>query len=57
VVIAVYAPTPPEQARATAIFGRHGAHAIEEADGVWKNGSWQDFDPVSIPSWRKAPSD
>ncbi len=57
VVIAVHAPTPSEQERATAIFGRHGAHAIEEADGVWKNGSWQDFDPVSIPSWRKAPSD
>ena len=56
VVIAVNAPTPPEQERATAIFRRHGAHAIEEADGIWKNGSWQDFDPVSIPNWRNAPS-
>ena len=56
VVLAVHAPTRLEQERVMAIFRRHGAKAIEEAQGVWKNGAWQDFDPVSIPSWRKAPS-
>ena len=57
VVVAVYAPTPDEQERATSIFRRYRAHAIEEAEGIWKNGTWQDFDPVSIPNWRKAPVD
>jgi hypothetical protein len=57
VVVAVYAPTSLEQKRAASIFGRYRAHAIEEADGTWKNGTWQDFDPVSIPNWRKAPVD
>jgi hypothetical protein len=56
VVLAVHAPTRLQQERVMAIFRRHGAKTIEEAQGVWKNGTWQDFDPVSIPSWRKAPS-
>ncbi len=57
VVVAAHAPTPSQRERAIAIFRRHRAHAIEEADGKWKDGAWQDFDPVSIPDWRKVPAD
>jgi hypothetical protein len=55
VVVAVLAPTPVERERAASILWRHRAHSIEIAEGVWKDGTWQDFDPVSIPKWRKAP--
>ncbi len=55
VVVAVHVPTPSERERATSIFWRHRAHSIELAEGEWKDGTWQDFDPVSIPNWRKAP--
>jgi hypothetical protein len=55
VVVAVLAPTPAERERAASILWRHRAHSIEIAEGVWKHGTWQDFDPVSIPKWRKAP--
>ena len=55
VVVAVYAPTASERERANAIFQAHRAHSIEEADGTWKDGVWLDFNPVSIPEWRKAP--
>lgn len=57
VVVAAYAPASLRRERAISIFRRHGAHAIEEADGKWKDGAWQDFDPVSIPRWRKVPVD
>lgn len=56
VVVAVHAPTPSEQERAVSIFRRYRAHAIEEAEGVWKDGTWEDFDPISIPHWKKAPA-
>ena len=55
VVVAVHAPSPAERARATSVFRRHGADSIEVAEGTWKDGAWRDFDPVSIPRWRKPP--
>ncbi|MEO8677167.1 MAG: hypothetical protein ABI569_16445 [Casimicrobiaceae bacterium] len=55
-ILAVYAPTQPQRDRATRVLLLHRAHAIEEADGRWDDGAWQDFDPTSIPSWRKAPA-
>jgi hypothetical protein len=55
VVVAVYAPTAFDRQRATAILQRHHADSIEFAEGVWKNGTWHDFDPVSIPRWQKPP--
>jgi hypothetical protein len=56
VVVAVNVPTPDERERATSIFWRHRANSIELADGKWDNGTWQDFNPQSIPHWRKAPA-
>ena len=55
VVVAAHVPSPAERERATSIFWRHRAHSIELAEGEWKDGTWQDFDPVSTPHWRKAP--
>ena len=56
VVVAVNVPTPDERERATSIFWRHRANSIELADGTWNNGSWQVFNPQSIPHWRKSPA-
>jgi hypothetical protein len=55
VVVAVNATTPDERERASSIFWRHRAHSIELAEGTWNEGTWQDFDPRSVPRWRKAP--
>ena len=54
VVVSVNVPTPAERERATTILWRHRAHSIEVAEGTWRDGTWQDFDPVSMPHWRKA---
>jgi len=55
VVVAVYTPTAADRERSTAVFLRHRAESIEQADGTWSDGTWQDFDPVSIPNWRVSP--
>lgn len=56
VVVAAFVPTPAERERATSVLERHGPRAIEQADGTWQDGTWKDFDPVSIPRWRKPPA-
>ena len=37
-----------------ALLREHGAVAIEEAEGEWKDGQWADFDPLAVPHvvWR-----
>jgi hypothetical protein len=55
VVVAAFAPTPAEREHATSVLERHRPRAIEQADGTWQDGTWKDFDPVSIPKWRKPP--
>jgi hypothetical protein len=57
VVVAVHAPTTFERERATAVLQRQRANSIEIAEGTWKDGTWRDFDPVSIPRWRKPPQE
>jgi hypothetical protein len=32
-----------------------GAGSVERADGMWKNGQWQDFDPRIPPDTEHAP--
>ena len=56
VVVAINVPTPDERERATSILWRHRANSIELAEGTWNDGTWQDFNPQSIPQWRKAPA-
>ena len=38
-----------------AVLRNDGAVAIEQAEGVWRNGQWADFDPLAEPQllWRK----
>jgi hypothetical protein len=56
VVVAVLAPTEIDRERATSVLERHHANSIEHAEGTWRDGTWGDFDPVSIPKWRKPPA-
>ena len=55
VVVAVHTPTELDRERATSVLQRQSANSIEHAEGTWRDGTWDDFDPVSIPNWRKAP--
>ena len=49
--LVVRVPTAPQRTRALATFDRHHARSVEEADGTWRDGTWFDFDPVSVPHW------
>ena len=49
--VAVNVPTPERRYQVQEALVRHSARSIEEAEGTWRNGSWVDFDPVSIPRW------
>ena len=53
--LVVHDPASALRARIIEIFDRHGAKSIEEADGTWRDGSWADFDPVSVPRWVRRP--
>lgn len=53
--VVVKAPTSLHRTRALETFARHHARSVEEAEGTWRDGSWVDFDPVSVPHWVVAP--
>lgn len=55
--VRVVAHVPSRQHRdcVLATFQRHHARSIEEAEGVWRDGTWADFDPVSVPRWVEPP--
>jgi hypothetical protein len=40
--------------KAITLMREHGAVAIEDAEGEWKDGQWSDFDPLAVPHvvWR-----
>lgn len=52
IVVAVHVQGSEERERAASILWRHRARSIELAEGSWRNGTWQDFDPASIPRAR-----
>jgi hypothetical protein len=54
--VSVSVPAPDRRAGIVDTFTRHHAHSIEEAEGTWRNGSWVDFDPVSVPRWVLPPA-
>jgi hypothetical protein len=49
--VAVRVPTPEKRSLVLAALLRHHARSVEEARGVWRDGMWMDFDPVSVPRW------
>ncbi|MEO8756036.1 MAG: hypothetical protein ABI624_25535, partial [Casimicrobiaceae bacterium] len=53
--VVAHVPTDEKRDRVIAAFRRHDARSIEEADGLWRDGTWVDFDPVSVPSWLEPP--
>ena len=53
--IAVHITAPEHEARVADAMVRHHARSIEEAEGTWRDGTWADFDPASVPRWKVPP--
>lgn len=54
--LVVHALTPVYREHILAAFRRHDVRSIEDAVGTWRDGTWADFDPVSVPRWIEAPA-
>lgn len=48
-VVAIRISEQAPEARAMDVLQRYGARDIEHAQGLWRNGKWEDFDPLSTP--------
>jgi hypothetical protein len=46
-MIAVLIGAPDAEGRIIELLRRQGARKVFRAEGIWRNGSWQDFDPRS----------
>ena len=46
VMVAVEAPLPLERAFAADVLRQRGAREVEETEGIWRDGTWVDFDPT-----------
>ena len=55
VMLMVHVDNPDEREIALEAFRRHDARAIEQAQGQWVAGSWDEFNPVSTPDWIQSP--
>lgn len=55
VMLMVHVSTPDAREIALEAFRRHDARAIEQADGQWVAGAWDDFNPVATPDWLQSP--
>lgn len=49
VVLAVCVDRENTYDRAAEVLRAHGAEDVEEAEGVWRDGVWEDFDPTVLP--------
>jgi hypothetical protein len=49
VMLSVRIATPRIEKRVIATLRAQGAADIEEAQGVWRDGDWTDFNPVAVP--------
>jgi hypothetical protein len=49
VMLSVRVATPVIERRVIATLRAQGAADIEEAQGVWRDGDWTDFNPVAAP--------
>ncbi len=56
VMVMVHARTSTQRDLALRTFRANGARSIEEADGLWRSGTWADFNPVATPHWVQPPS-
>lgn len=48
-MVAVRISERASEQRTLDVLKRHGAHDIERAEGTWRHGKWEDFDPLSAP--------
>jgi hypothetical protein len=55
VMLMVHVGTPDAREIALEAFRRHDARAIEQAEGQWVAGAWDDFNPVATPDWLQSP--
>jgi hypothetical protein len=55
VMLMVHVDTPDAREIALEAFRRHDARAIEQAEGQWVGGAWDDFNPVTTPDWLQSP--
>jgi hypothetical protein len=49
VMLAVCADREGTRDHAVDVLRAHGAMDVEEADGIWRDGVWEDFDPTAQP--------
>lgn len=49
VILAVCADREGAHDRAIELMRQEGALDVEEAEGVWRDGVWEDFDPTAVP--------
>lgn len=49
ILLAVQTEREGSRERALEVMRRHHATDLEEAEGEWRDGRWQDFDPVRPP--------
>jgi len=54
--LAVHVLSPSQREHVLAAVRRHESRSIEEAEGTWRDSTWADFDPVSVPHWVEAPT-
>jgi hypothetical protein len=54
--LAAHVLSPSYREHVIAAFHRHNVRSIEEAEGLWRDGKWVDFDPVSVPKWLEEPT-
>lgn len=48
-VVAVRVSHQAPENRAIEVLRQYGARDIERAEGMWRDGKWEDFDPLSSP--------
>jgi len=49
ILVAVHTLSADDERLVVDTFREFGAHDIERAQGTWRDGQWEDFDPVSVP--------
>jgi hypothetical protein len=48
-IVAVAVANTNDEQRAIAVLRGSGGKDVERAEGLWRNGTWADFDPLVVP--------